>query len=104
MSQNIPAPPTSLPNSNLLNNSNSLSNPGLDNKVLANKDNQNFVMDVYNMLNADKENVGYKMEKNLARTSKLRSVLHIKMYIIISSLLDDWNFFCIKINAVKGIF
>jgi hypothetical protein len=79
MSQNIPAPPTSLPNSNLLlNNSNSLSNPGLDNKVLANKDNQNFVMDVYNMLNADKENVGFKMEKNLARTSKLRSVLNIK--------------------------
>ena len=65
MSQNSPVPSL---NSNLLNNSNSLSNPGLD-KVLA-KD--NFVMDVYNMLNADKENVGYKMEKNLARTSKLR--------------------------------
>ena len=67
MSQNSPSAPSL--NSNLLNNSkNSLSNPGLD-KVLT-KD--NFVMDVYNMLNADKENVGYKMEKNIARTSKLR--------------------------------
>ena len=105
MSQNIPAPPTSLPNSNLLNNSNSLSNPGLDNKVLANKDNQNFVMDVYNMLNADKENVGYKMEKNLARTSKLRSVHFILKCTSLS--LVCWMigiFFCIKINAVKRIF
>ena len=67
MSQNNKTP-MSLNSKLLLNNSNSLSNPGLD-KVLT-KD--NFVMDVYNMLNADKENVGYKTEKNLARTSKLR--------------------------------